>query len=91
MVNNLYDPNEAHINQVASGVSLFVSALAMTIAAVEDVPPEDRTRTALLEMLDTAHRMMLDARRESVTAEAVAHSLTILQMVKEGVEQGGDS
>ncbi len=84
MVDDLYDPQEAHINQIASGVSLFVSALAATLAAVEDVAPEDRTGPVWIGLLDTACRMMID--REDVTTEAASHALSILQMVKEGVD-----
>ena len=46
-----YDAYEQSLNEVASGVTLFLTALVDTLREIDRLPPEGRTTTALVEHL----------------------------------------
>lgn len=82
---DFYDPDEAHINQIASGTALFFSALVGAISALDALPPEGRTARAFLENLVAGYNKLQGL--ESVTDEAVFHARAMLDRVVAAVLQ----
>ena len=74
-----YDPSEARLNQVASGVALFVATLARALQEFDQLPPEGRTGTALLDILESCCRTAGEI--EAATTESLDHAQTMFRMV----------
>ena len=87
MVDDLYDPTEYRLNQIASGVTLFVSSLALALVELELVHPEERTATSLIALAESIQTIL--GEQESVTAEAQVYAQSLLDKLSDGIQQMG--
>ena len=96
MVDDLYSDAEYRINQIGSGATLFVTALAVALIELELLPPEERTATSLVALAESIQTIL--GEQESVTAEARVYAQSLLDKLSDGIQQmgplfppGGDS
>lgn len=85
MVEGLFSPEEYERGAIASGVALFVTAVAFTFSAVDRLPVEARTSTALLAQFEHI-RKTLEA-QERVTEESRSHVEAMAMLLHSGVDE----
>ena len=78
-----YDPEEYRLNQIASGVTLFITALADVLSRLDELPPDQRTSTALLSQLVSSSKIL--GEQEYVTEKSLEHALSFVAQVSVGV------
>ena len=85
MVDDLYGSEEYRTNQIASGVTLFLTSLAMAVVELELVPPEERTATALVKLTESVCTVL--GQREFVTAESRSYAQSLLSQLSEAIQE----
>ena len=87
-----YDTGEQYLNQVASGIALFISAVSEMLWYLDELPLDSRRSDVLIEKLERAVEAL--GAQEAVSAEYLAHARTMLRQVSDGVrylQQADDS
>ncbi len=79
-----YDAYEQSLNEVASGVTLFLTALVDTLREIDRLPPEGRTTTVLVEHLASVLEILEG--REYVTQAYRDHARSMMALVRHGVQ-----
>lgn len=83
MVEGLFSEEEFERGAIASGVALFVTAVAFTFSAVDRLPVERRTSTVLLAQFEQI-RTTLQV-QERVTKESRSHLQAMAMLLHSGV------